>query len=89
MLCRIIRSFYSFSPVNGQRSLLQPLESIYLLGLVPLAITCEVVFPLSPWQQKLPFLPLLLTSVYCSFGICYSFLRLYISLLRQKKPKHL
>lgn len=89
MLCIIIRSFYSFIPVRGQGSLLGPLESIYLLGLVPLAIACELVFPLSPWQQKLPFLPLLLTSVYCSVGICYSFLRLYISLLRQEKPKQL
>lgn len=89
MLCRIIRSLYSFSPVSGQGSLLRPLESVYLLGLVPLAITCEVIFPLSPWQQKLPFLPLLLTSVYCSVGICYSFLLLYITLLRQEKPKQL
>ncbi|XP_022625148.1 probable dolichyl pyrophosphate Glc1Man9GlcNAc2 alpha-1,3-glucosyltransferase isoform X3 [Seriola dumerili] len=73
---------------RGQGSLLHPLEVVYLLGLIAVAITCEIVFPLSPWQQKLPFLPLLATSVYCSVGVCYSFLRLYISLLRrEEKPK--
>lgn len=55
-----------------------------------MAAACEVIFPLSPWQQKLPFLPLLVTSVYCSVGVCYSFLRLYVSLLRwEDKPKQL
>uniref|UniRef100_A0A8C4HH53 Alpha-1,3-glucosyltransferase n=1 Tax=Dicentrarchus labrax TaxID=13489 RepID=A0A8C4HH53_DICLA len=75
---------------SGQGSLLRPLESVYLAGLVAVAIACEIVFPLSPWQQRLPFLPLLATSVYCSVGVSYSFLRLYASLLRQdEKPKQL
>ena len=53
-----------------------------------MAFACEVAFPLSPWQQRLPFLPLLATSVYCSLGVCYSFLRLYATLLRPDgKPK--
>ncbi|XP_074529008.1 dolichyl pyrophosphate Glc1Man9GlcNAc2 alpha-1,3-glucosyltransferase [Halichoeres trimaculatus] len=89
MLIFVIFSFTALRKLqSGPGSLLHPLESIYLLGLVPLAVACEVVFPLSLWQQKLPFLPLLATSVYCSMGVCYSFLRLYISLLREeKKPK--
>lgn len=70
------------SPVSSQGSLLHPLESVYLLGLAPVALACEVIFPLSPWQQKLPFLPLLVTSVYSSLGICYSFVRLYCSLFK-------
>ncbi|XP_059208380.1 probable dolichyl pyrophosphate Glc1Man9GlcNAc2 alpha-1,3-glucosyltransferase [Centropristis striata] len=82
-------TIYSFTALrklySGQGSLLHPLESIYLMGLVAVAIACEVAFPLSPWQQKLPFLPLLATSVYCSVGVCYSFLRLYASLLRQEE----
>lgn len=84
----------SYSPFRGQGPLLSPLESLYLLGLLPVAVLCELlqagVFPQDLWVQKMPFLPLLLTSVYCSLGICYSFLRLYVSLLRwQEKPKQL
>lgn len=83
MLIFVIFSFTALKKLHrGQGSLLHPLESIYLLGLVPVAIACEVVFPLSPWQQKLPFLPLLVTSVYCSLGVCYSFLCLYCSLFK-------
>uniref|UniRef100_A0A7N5ZSM1 Alpha-1,3-glucosyltransferase n=1 Tax=Anabas testudineus TaxID=64144 RepID=A0A7N5ZSM1_ANATE len=90
----LIFTIYSFTALrklhSGQLSLLHRLEVIYLLGLVAVAIACEIVFPLSPWQQRFPFLPLLTTSVYCSVGVCYSFLRLYVSLLReQEKPKQL
>lgn len=89
-----IRVVISYSPLRGQGPLLSPLESLYLLGLIPVAVLCEVlqaeIFPQYLWQQKMPFLPLLLTSLYCSLGICYSFLRLYVSLLRQQeKPKQL
>lgn len=91
MLMFVIYSFTALRKLHsGQMPLLRPLESAYLLGLVVVAIACEVVFPLSPWQQRLPFLPLLATSVYCSVGVCYSFLRLYASLLRrEEKPKQL
>lgn len=86
MLLFVIFSFTALKKLHsGQGSLLHPLESVYLLGLVPVAIACEIIFPLSPWQQRLPFLPLLVTSVYCSVGVCYSFLRLYVSLLRQEE----
>ncbi|XP_031582566.2 probable dolichyl pyrophosphate Glc1Man9GlcNAc2 alpha-1,3-glucosyltransferase isoform X1 [Oreochromis aureus] len=92
MLMFTIFSFTALRKLHSsQGSLLHPLEVIYLLGLVAVAIACEVVFPLSPWQQRLPFLPLLVTSVYCAVGVCYAFLRLYASLLlrREEKPKQL
>uniref|UniRef100_A0A669DUQ6 Alpha-1,3-glucosyltransferase n=1 Tax=Oreochromis niloticus TaxID=8128 RepID=A0A669DUQ6_ORENI len=92
MLMFTIFSFTALRKLHSaQGSLLHPLEVIYLLGLVAVAIACEVVFPLSPWQQRLPFLPLLVTSVYCAMGVCYAFLRLYASLLlrREEKPKQL
>ncbi|XP_061659668.1 probable dolichyl pyrophosphate Glc1Man9GlcNAc2 alpha-1,3-glucosyltransferase isoform X1 [Syngnathoides biaculeatus] len=84
MMLFTIFSFAALGKLHStQGSLLHPLEVVYLSGLVAVAIGCELVFPLSPWQQKLPFLPLLATSVYSSLGVCYSFLRLYITLLRR------
>ncbi|RVE63338.1 hypothetical protein OJAV_G00135290 [Oryzias javanicus] len=85
-------SLFSFSALrklhSGGGSLLRPLEHVYLLGLGLVALFSEVLFPLSPWKQRLPFLPLLATSVYCSVGVSYSFLRLYGTLLRSdSKPK--
>ncbi|XP_034406708.1 probable dolichyl pyrophosphate Glc1Man9GlcNAc2 alpha-1,3-glucosyltransferase isoform X1 [Cyclopterus lumpus] len=82
-------TIYSFTALRKLHSgpVLRPLESAYLLGLGVVALACEAAFPLSPWRHKLPFLPLLATSVYCSVGVCYSFLRLYASLLRQEE-KH-
>ncbi|XP_068436437.1 dolichyl pyrophosphate Glc1Man9GlcNAc2 alpha-1,3-glucosyltransferase isoform X2 [Clinocottus analis] len=80
-------TIYSFTALRKLHSgpLLRPLESGYLVGLAALALACEVAFPLSPWQQKLPFLPLLATSVYCALGVCYAFLRLYATLLRPEE----
>ncbi|CAL8265598.1 unnamed protein product [Merluccius merluccius] len=96
VLLMLLFTLYSFTALrklfSGERSLLHPLEALYLLGLVAVEILCEVVFPLSPWQRTLPFIPLLLTSVYCALGVSYSFVRLYISLLTQEateKPKRL
>ncbi|KAM3869037.1 dolichyl pyrophosphate Glc1Man9GlcNAc2 alpha-1,3-glucosyltransferase [Diretmus argenteus] len=85
-------TLYSFCALRNlfsvQGSLLHPLEAVYLLGLVAVAIACEIVYPLSPWQQTLPFLPLLATSLYCALGVSYCFVRLYVSMLRQEhKPK--
>ncbi|XP_072231236.1 dolichyl pyrophosphate Glc1Man9GlcNAc2 alpha-1,3-glucosyltransferase isoform X3 [Leuresthes tenuis] len=89
MLMFTVFSFTALRKLHSSRgSLLRQVEVIYLLGLVVVAVACEVIFPLSPWRQRLPFLPLLATSVYCSVGVSYSFLRLYITLLRpDDKPK--
>lgn len=56
-------------------------EKFYLLGLlVPFAyeIGLQYLFRL---DKRLPFLPLLLTSVYCSIGIMYFWLRFYLNYL--------
>ncbi|XP_029925042.1 dolichyl pyrophosphate Glc1Man9GlcNAc2 alpha-1,3-glucosyltransferase [Myripristis murdjan] len=94
ILLMLMFTLYSFTALtslfSGHGSLLHPLEVVYLLGLVVVAIACEIVYPLTPWQQTLPFLPLLATSVYCALGVCYSFVRLYVILLRQEvKSKQL
>ncbi|KAM9788607.1 LOW QUALITY PROTEIN: dolichyl pyrophosphate Glc1Man9GlcNAc2 alpha-1,3-glucosyltransferase [Neosynchiropus ocellatus] len=81
MLSFTVFSFSSLKHLH-HGPLLHPLEAVYLMGLVPVAVVSELIYPLSPWQQKLPFLPLLVTSVYCSVGVSHAFLRLYASLLR-------
>lgn len=45
------------------------LQKLYLSGMLVLEIFCSVVHPLV-LGARLPFLPLLVTSVYCSCGIC-------------------
>ncbi|KAJ7320005.1 hypothetical protein JRQ81_019516 [Phrynocephalus forsythii] len=83
ILLMLLFSVYSFSSLKAifrkQGPLLNWLETIYLTGLIPLEIICEIVFPFTSWVQKFPFLPLMFTSVYCALGIMYAWLKLYVS----------
>ena len=67
--------------VSEETSLLTSLEALYLIGFVQLIIITCVLHPLLI-PDKVPFLPLAITSVYCSFGVAYSFLELHRNLLR-------
>ncbi|XP_072257500.1 dolichyl pyrophosphate Glc1Man9GlcNAc2 alpha-1,3-glucosyltransferase [Pyxicephalus adspersus] len=71
---------------NGR--LLGCMETLYLLGLVPLELLCEIIYPLTSWQQQLPFVPLMLTSVYCALGVGYSWVRLYASIVTDSSTTH-
>ena len=55
---------------------LHPLERLYLVAGVPLVLGAELL-PL----PRLPFLPLLLYSLYTGLGILYTYARLYASYL--------
>lgn len=83
ILLMAIFSVFSFSSLNAlfrkEGKLLNRSEALYVYSLIPLELLCEVIYPLTPWQQHLPFIPLLLTSVYCALGIVYSWIRLYTS----------
>lgn len=72
-------TFSSVPPLRKEQPLFNWVETGYLLGLGPLELFCELVFPFTSWRLRWPFLPLLLTSVYCALGLTYAWLRLYAS----------
>ncbi|XP_030055945.1 dolichyl pyrophosphate Glc1Man9GlcNAc2 alpha-1,3-glucosyltransferase [Microcaecilia unicolor] len=87
ILLMLLFTLYSFSSLKTlfrkEGPLLNWPETLYLTGLVPLEVICEAVYPLTAWNERLPFIPLLLTSVYCAFGISYAWLRLYVTVLTE------
>lgn len=46
-------------------------ESLYIFGLVPLDAFCSFIHPLV-LAPRMPFLPLMVTSVYCAVGVLYA-----------------
>lgn len=57
--------------------LLNTLETVYLVGIIIVELYCQVVHQILGFDDKLPFLPLMLTSVYSSVGVTYSWLKTY------------
>lgn len=91
-----IYAFLSLGNIHNSQSrgylqlpLLTALESVYLFGIVPLEVYNSFLHPYLGLTERLPFLPLLLTSVYCAVGVAYCWLRFYWLTLegRGKKVK--
>ncbi|KAK6637289.1 hypothetical protein RUM44_007703 [Polyplax serrata] len=90
----LLHCFYSFSNLSylfdeRHRSslklpLLNRLESLYVLGFIPLFLSEVLFFPAVGLTTRLPFLSLLLTSAYCSLGVCYSWVKYYWHFLTMK-----
>lgn len=57
------------------------LEILYVFGLLLIPLYEHVIAPLTGLHQRLPFMPLLLTSVYCSCGVSYVFIAYYVHAL--------
>lgn len=61
------------------------LETLYLLGLIPLFMFQEIGHKSLALSETLPFLPLMLISVYCAVGIFYSWINYYCFVLSTPK----
>ncbi|KAF7278925.1 hypothetical protein GWI33_007828 [Rhynchophorus ferrugineus] len=86
VLLHILYSCYSFyslfkihmSAINKYAlPLLSTLESLYVIGLSGIFLYENVIHKALMLDKRLPFLPLLFTSVYCAMGITYSWCKYY------------
>lgn len=73
---------YSPSICGYSLPLLNPLESLYLIGLSVIFIYENVIHSLMGLSQSLPFMPLLLTSLYCSIGVTYCWIYYFMYFLQ-------
>ncbi|XP_030751587.1 probable dolichyl pyrophosphate Glc1Man9GlcNAc2 alpha-1,3-glucosyltransferase isoform X2 [Sitophilus oryzae] len=80
-------SFYSLYKIHLPKfnklalPLLSTLESAYIIGLAGVFLYENVVHQVLRLDKRLPFLPLMLTSVYCALGILYCWCKYYIYFL--------
>jgi len=74
---------------NTSLPLISMLESLYLLGIIPLELYNSVIHHMLGLSSRLPFIPLLLTSVYCAVGVTYCWLTFYWQAFQDKPtPKY-
>lgn len=67
----------SFLYNSGKFKPLNRLEKLYLISLGPLMLLTEVGWMVLRFEQKYPFLPLMLTSFHNSLGVFYCWLKYY------------
>lgn len=63
-------------------------ESLLVLGLVPLFFYENVIHKLCGFDNRWPFLPLMMTSVYCSIGVIYCWIKYYCYFLKSVKTNN-
>lgn len=66
-------------PVGG--SMMPPLAVLYLAGFFALEVYCSLVHP-ALLGARLPFLPLMLTSMYCALGVGWVWARMLLGMLK-------
>ncbi|CAO3664228.1 unnamed protein product [Umbelopsis vinacea] len=60
------------------RAVLNPLERLYLVGLIALQLYTDVLHTVIFGTGKLEFLPLMMISIYSAVGVCYGWARLML-----------
>lgn len=68
--------------------LLNRSESLYLVGLLPLFLFDQFLYPCFALSKRFSFVPLMLTSVYCAFGVCYCFVQYYSHFMQMSGSNH-
>ncbi|KAF6768413.1 hypothetical protein AHF37_08639 [Paragonimus kellicotti] len=89
----LFRLHQTGTPLANPQSAIGPnapvasLARAHLLGLVPLYVCCFFIWPLTNLHERLPFVPLLATSVYTALGLCLAFpYFLYMSTFSRQVP---
>lgn len=80
-LAIVVYSAHTLHRLKSWRDYLMAHELIYAFGFVGLFLFEQVLQFALKLDQRLPFLPLLLTSIYCSIGITYFWLKYYLRFL--------
>lgn len=80
-LAVIVYSVHNLYRLKSWRDYFVAHELLYAIGLLGLFIYEHILQFALKLDQRLPFLPLLLTSVYCSIGITYFWLKYYLRFL--------
>ncbi|XP_035216099.1 probable dolichyl pyrophosphate Glc1Man9GlcNAc2 alpha-1,3-glucosyltransferase isoform X2 [Stegodyphus dumicola] len=79
ILLLLLHAVYMFSSLNElhqlKSSLITSLEKLYFCGLIVLQLFHSIFAEILGIEKKLPFLPLMLTSTYCAFGILYAWIK--------------
>lgn len=93
VLLYTIYSFYSLGNIFripwtvNQLPLCSMIETLYLFGIVPVEIYNSVIHQALGLDKRLPFVPLMFTSVYCAIGVMYCWIKFYILTFQQKLKK--
>lgn len=72
----LLLSFYILSRLFKPAPLLK-LPEMCFVSILPLITIYETVLHRLIFKDKMPFLPLMLTSIYCAVGLVYSYLYCY------------
>ncbi|XP_063705024.1 probable dolichyl pyrophosphate Glc1Man9GlcNAc2 alpha-1,3-glucosyltransferase [Culicoides brevitarsis] len=72
----------AFQGIFNKKCLLRHHEVLYLMGLLGLFVYENFFHYLLKFNLVFPFLPLMLTSVYCAVGVLYFWLIYYVDFLR-------
>lgn len=75
---------YPFQLCKFTLPLLNIFETVYLSGLIPIFIYDTFVHKLIGLDNSLPFLPLMITSTYCSLGVIYTWIKYYVIFLSKR-----